>query len=89
MCTRKIQYIKKNIIFILLISVSIVITTFATVVYDSTIQNRAITLMNTIKTNAEKLSLSDSTSYYSLIRLNIKSLMQVLTLVDEGIALEQ
>lgn len=88
MYIKKHHLIKKSIVLASFF-VCIIASTFAAVTYDSTIQSRAATLLSTIKANAQKISPLDTSSYYSLLRLNIKSLMQVLTLVDEGIVSEQ
>jgi hypothetical protein len=81
------QHIAKKVtIAIVSFTLGIFTTVFASAVYDTNIQNRANTIFSTLKSNASNMDPLDISSYYTLVRMNIKSLMQVLTLVDENIA---
>lgn len=63
-------------------------TVLATGVYDTNVQSRANAMVDTIKSNASTMDPLDVSSYYSLVRMNISSLMQVLTVVDGKVAIE-
>jgi hypothetical protein len=63
-------------------------TVLAAAVYDASVQSRANTIFDVIKNNASTMNQSDSTAYYNLVRLNIKSLVEVLTAVDGKILTE-
>ena len=45
-------------------------------------------MFNTIKSNASNLAEADQKAYFTLVHLNIQSLMQVLTSVDANLMLE-
>lgn len=45
-------------------------------------------MMKSIKTNASTLAPADASAYYTLVHLNIQSLLKVLISVDEGLLAE-
>ena len=57
-------------------------TVIATTMIDSSTESRANAIWNSIQSNANKMQTSDVVAYYQLVRLNIKSLTQVLGIVD-------
>lgn len=63
-------------------------TVLAAAVYDANIQSRANKIFDTIRSNASIMDPLDIPAYYSLVRMNVASLMQVLTLVDDKIDIE-
>ncbi len=86
--TRKQQFLRKGFIFFLSFTCGIISTVVAAAVYDANVQSRANTIFNSIQSIAGTLDESDVPSYYNLVRMNIASLIQVLTLVDTKVALE-
>ena len=86
MYTKKQHIVRKTLIVLLSFTGGIITTVLASAVYDANVQSRANTIFSTIKSNATTMDPLDTTSYYTLVRMNIKSLIQVLTLVDENVA---
>ena len=88
MYTRKQHILRKSMIILVSFVFGIVTTVIAAATYDANIQARADKIFATIKSNASSMDPLDVTSYYTLVRINIASLMQVLTVVDDGIAVQ-
>lgn len=63
-------------------------TVLAVAVYDANVQSRANIIVDIIKTNANTLSQSDTSAYYALVRMNIKTLIEVLNQVDQKLVEE-
>ncbi|MBX9808907.1 hypothetical protein K2X92_00775 [Candidatus Gracilibacteria bacterium] len=77
--------IRKSVIVGLSFAVGVVSTVFAAATYDISVQTRANTIFDVIKKNASTMDQSDSIAYYNLVRLNIKSLVEVFSVVDASI----
>ena len=88
MHTKKQHIVRKTIIVSVSFLLGIVSTVIAAATYDANIQTRATKMFNTIKSNASTLATADQQAYYTLVRLNIQSLIQVLTSVDSSLMLE-
>lgn len=88
MYTKKQHIARKTIIILITFVWGVITTVLATGVYDTNVQSRANAMVDTIKSNASTMDPLDVSSYYSLVRMNISSLMQVLTVVDGKVAIE-
>jgi len=88
MYTKKQHIIRKTTIVVASFLIGIVSTVFAAATYDATIQSRATSMFNAIKSNADVMDPRDVSSYYTLVHLNILSLIQVLTSLDTSITAE-
>ncbi|MBX9808908.1 hypothetical protein K2X92_00780 [Candidatus Gracilibacteria bacterium] len=88
MYSKKQHIARKTIITCLAFAGGMISTVLAAAVYDANVQSRANTIFDVIKKNASTMDQSDSTAYYNLVRLNIKSLVEVLTAVDGKILTE-
>jgi len=88
MYTKKQHIVRKTIIVSVSFLLGIVSTVIAAATYDANIQTRATKMFNTIKSNASTLATADQQAYYTLVHLNIQSLIQVLTSVDSSLMLE-
>ncbi len=88
MHTKKQHIVRKTIIVSVSFLLGIVSTVIAAATYDANIQTRATKMFNTIKSNASTLATADQQAYYTLVRLNIQSLIQVLTSVDSSLMVE-
>lgn len=86
MYTKKQHIIRKSLIIGSSFLLGIATTAIAAAVYDANIQSRADAMFATIESNAHTISASDRPAYYSLVRMNISSLIQVLTLVDDKVS---
>ena len=74
--------------WILLFLSGVVTTVIATTTIDSNTETRANTIWSAIQSNASNMNTSDVISYYQLVRLNIKTLIEVLSIVDKKIIQE-
>ena len=88
MHTKKQHIVRKTIIVSVSFLLGIVSTVIAAATYDANIQTRATKMFNTIKSNASTLATADQQAYYTLVHLNIQSLIQVLTSVDSSLMVE-
>ena len=88
MHTKKQHIVRKTIIVSVSFILGIVSTVIAAATYDANIQTRATKMFNTIKSNASNLAEADQKAYFTLVHLNIQSLMQVLTSVDASLDIE-
>ncbi len=82
MYTRKQHIIRKAIITLVTFTGGVISTVIASAIYDASIQSRATTILATIDSNASTMDPIDVVSYYTLVHMNIESLMQVLSVVD-------
>lgn len=80
--------VRKTIITLITFVWGMITTVLAAAVYDANIQSRANKIFDTIRSNASIMDPLDIPAYYSLVRMNVASLMQVLTLVDDKIDIE-
>jgi len=88
MHTKKQHIVRKTIIVSVSFILGIVSTVIAAATYDANIQTRATKMFNTIKSNASTLATADQQAYYTLVRLNIESLIQVLMSVNSSLDIE-
>lgn len=88
MHNKKQHIVRKTIIVLGSFVFGIVGTVIAAATYDANIQNRVSSMMKSIRTNASTLAPTDTASYYTLVHLNIQSLLQVLTSVDQNLMVE-
>ncbi len=86
MFTRKQHIVRKTLIVATSFLMGATLTLFAASVYDASVQTRATKIFESIKTNASSMNQADSMAYYSLVRMNIKSLIEVLTLVETNLS---
>ena len=88
MYTKKQHIVRKTIIVSLSFILGFASAVFAAATYDANVQSRAAAMMKTIKSNASTLAPVDQTAYYTLVRLNIESLIQVLMSVNSSLDVE-
>lgn len=88
MYTKKQHIVRKTIITCLAFVWGMTSTVLAVAVYDANVQSRANIIVDIIKTNANTLSQSDTSAYYALVRMNIKTLIEVLNQVDQKLVEE-
>jgi hypothetical protein len=86
MFTRKQHIVRKTLIVATSFLMGATLTLFAASVYDASVQTRATKIFESIKTNASSMNQADSMAYYSLVRMNIKTLIEVLTLVETNLS---
>ena len=88
MYTKKHHIVRKTIITCLAFAWGMTSTVLAVAVYDANVQSRANTIVDVIKSNANTLSQSDASAYYALVRMNIKTLIEILNQVDHKLVEE-
>lgn len=88
MHTKKQHIVRKTIIISVSFILGIVSTVIAAATYDANIQTRATKIFDAIENNAKNFTEIDKKAYYTLVRLNIQSLIQVLGIVDKTLMIE-
>jgi hypothetical protein len=83
--SKKQHITRKAIIICLAFAWWMISTVLAAAVYDANIQSRATAILATIDSNASAMDPMDVVSYYTLVHMNIESLMQVLSVVDSSL----
>ena len=86
MFTRKQHIVRKTLIIASSFVMGATLTLFAASAYDASVQTRATKIFESIKSNAATMNDVDSAAYYTLVRMNIKTLIEVLSLVETNLS---